>query len=139
KIDVKRDPLAVDAVISRAVEMASPLFEQRRHELTVSIDPGLRVAGDLVRLAQVFANLLTNAAKYTAPGGHVSLRATRDGADVVVRVRDDGVGISAEMLPRVFELFVQERQTIDRSGGGLGLGLTIVRSLVRLHGGDVSA
>jgi len=139
KVDVKRDPLALDAVIGRAVEMVSPLFEQRRHDLSVAVDPDLRVAGDLVRLSQVFANLLTNAAKYTPLGGHVSLRATREDGDVVIRVRDDGIGIAPEMLPRVFELFVQERQTLERSGGGLGLGLAIVRSLVRLHGGEVSA
>ncbi len=139
KVDVKRDSLALDAVIARAVEMASPLFEQRRHELVVALDPELHLTGDLVRLSQVFANLLTNAAKYTRPGGHVTVRATREGDEVVVRVRDDGVGIAPDMLPRVFELFVQERQTIDRSGGGLGLGLAIVRSLVRLHGGEASA
>ena len=139
KVDVKRDALALDAVLARAVEMASPLFEQRRHELAVSIDPDLYVTGDLVRLSQVFANLLTNAAKYTPPGGHVAVRAAREGGEIVVSVRDDGVGIAPDMLPRVFDLFVQEKQSIDRSGGGLGLGLAIVRSLVRLHGGEVAA
>jgi signal transduction histidine kinase/ActR/RegA family two-component response regulator len=139
KVDVKRDVLALETVLARAIEMASPLFEQRRHELAVSIDTGLRVTGDLVRLSQVFANLLTNAAKYTPPGGHLSVRAMRAGDDIFVSVRDDGVGIAPDMLPRVFDLFVQEKQTIDRSGGGLGLGLAIVRSLVKLHGGEVSA
>ncbi len=139
KVEVKHDQLALDAVVARAVEMASPLFEQRRHELTVSVDPTLYVLGDMVRLSQVLANLLTNAAKYTPPGGHVSLRATREGDEAIVRVRDDGVGIAPEMLPRVFDLFVQEKQTIERSSGGLGLGLAIVRSLVALHGGRVAA
>jgi signal transduction histidine kinase/ActR/RegA family two-component response regulator len=139
KVEVKHDQLSLEAVVARSVEMASPLFEQRRHELTVSVDPSLYVLGDLVRLSQVFANLLTNAAKYTQPGGHVSLRATREGDEAVVRVRDDGVGIAPEMLPRVFDLFVQEKQTIERSSGGLGLGLAIVRNLVALHGGRVAA
>ena len=139
KIDVKREPIAVDAVITRAVEMASPLFEQRRHELHVDVPADLGIVGDVTRLAQVFANLLTNAAKYTPPGGHVTLSARREGDDVVVRVRDDGAGIAGEMIARVFDMFVQERQTLDRSAGGLGLGLTIVRSLVQLHGGSVEA
>jgi len=103
------------------------------------IDPDLAVDGDPARLSQVFANLLTNAAKYTDPGGTVTLEASEDSDRVVVRVRDTGRGISAEMLPSVFDLFVQERQNLDRSRGGLGLGLAIVRSLVQLHGGTVEA
>ena len=138
KVEVKREPLSLDAIVTRAVEMASPLFEQRRHQLRIEIAPSLAVMGDGTRLAQVFANLLTNAAKYTPEGGHVTLAAAREGDDVVVRVRDDGAGIAPEMISRIFEMFVQERQTLARSAGGLGLGLTIVRSLVQLHGGSVS-
>jgi CheY-like chemotaxis protein len=95
--------------------------------------------GDAGRLAQVIANLLTNAAKYTEPGGAVSVSAVLDTGEVVLSVRDTGIGIDAGMLPRIFESFVQERQTLDRSRGGLGLGLAIVRSLVAMHGGSVRA
>ncbi|HEX4512289.1 MAG TPA: ATP-binding protein, partial [Polyangiaceae bacterium] len=137
KIDVKHEPLDLEAILARAVEMASPLFEQRRHDLRVDLAPNLGVVGDATRLAQVFTNLLTNAAKYTPQNGHVVLSASREGDDVVVRVRDDGAGIAPEMIGRIFDMFVQERQTLDRSAGGLGLGLTIVRSLVQLHGGSV--
>jgi signal transduction histidine kinase/ActR/RegA family two-component response regulator len=137
KIAVKREPLDLESVLARAVEMASPLFEQRCHDLRVDLAPNLGVVGDATRLAQVFTNLLTNAAKYTPQNGHVVLSASREGEDVVVRVRDDGAGIAREMIGRVFDMFVQERQTLDRSAGGLGLGLTIVRSLVQLHGGSV--
>jgi signal transduction histidine kinase len=120
--------------------MASPIVEQRSHSLTVDVPRrGLAIRGDPVRLSQVVSNLLTNAAKYTPPGGEIAVRAEQDEADVVLRVRDTGVGIAADVLPRVFDLFVQERQAIDRSQGGLGLGLTIVRNLVERHGGTVSA
>jgi CheY-like chemotaxis protein/anti-sigma regulatory factor (Ser/Thr protein kinase) len=119
--------------------MASPLLEQQRHDLTVEVSrTGLPVDGDMDRLAQVVANLLTNAAKYTEPGGTIAVRARVEGADVVVSVTDSGIGIDKDMLPQVFDLFVQQRQTLERSRGGLGLGLAIVRSLVGLHGGTVS-
>jgi CheY-like chemotaxis protein len=95
--------------------------------------------GDPVRLAQVVANLLTNAARYTPNGGEIRLSAAREGTEIVIRVRDNGVGISAEMLPRVFELFVQGKRTAERAEGGLGIGLTLVRTLVALHGGSVVA
>ena len=95
--------------------------------------------GDSTRLSQVVSNLLTNAAKYTPPGGHITIRGPRNDGEVVLRVRDTGMGIAPDVLPRVFDLFVQERQAIDRSQGGLGLGLTIVRNLVERHGGTVSA
>ncbi len=139
KIEVKRDTVAIDGIVARAVEMSSPLFERRNHALEIVVAPQLFVCGDATRLAQVFANLLTNAAKYTPPRGHVKVEASREGDDIVVRVRDDGAGMALEMVPHVFEMFVQEKQKIDRSAGGLGLGLAIVRSLVALHGGSVSA
>ena len=138
KIQLKRRPVELSEVIATAIEMASPLLEARRHRLEADVPPkGLLVEGDPDRLAQVVANLLTNAAKYTEPDGKVQLRASREGSQVVVRVRDSGMGIAPELLPRVFDLFVQGHRTLDRSQGGLGLGLTIVRSMVEMHGGSV--
>ena len=140
KIDLRRTNVEISDIIAKAIETASPLLEQRRHILDLSVPrSGLAVDGDSVRLAQVVSNLLTNAAKYTEPGGRITIVARKIGEEVVLRVRDTGIGISREMLPRVFELFTQERQDADRAAGGLGLGLTIVRSLVTLHGGAVSA
>ena len=129
-------------VVAKAIEMASPLLEQRQHTArrSTSRASGLAVEADAMRLAQVVANLLTNAAKYTEPQRRPSPSARRWRAgQVVLRVRDNGIGIAPEMLPRVFDLFVQERQALDRAQGGLGLGLAIVRSLVELHGGTVEA
>ena len=115
------------------------MLEQERHELVIQVPRGPTIHGDPARLAQVVANLLTNAAKYTEAGGKVTIEADRDGGSAVLRVIDTGVGIDSAMLSRVFELFAQERQTLARSQGGLGLGPAIVRSLVELHGGTVSA
>jgi len=114
-------------------------LEQRSHhlELPQSCEP-IFVDGDPARLAQVLANLLNNAAKYTDPGGRITVTLTGEGERVVLRVRDNGAGIAPEVLPRIFDMFVQEGRSIDRSQGGLGLGLAIVRSLVELHGGTVS-
>ena len=139
KLELARTRVDIADALTRAVEMASPLFEQRGHALTVDAPPGLFVHGDAARLAQVVANLLTNAAKYTPPRGHVALTAAREDGEIVIRVRDDGEGIAPELLERVFELFVQGKRTFDRSAGGLGIGLALVRSLVGLHGGTVSA
>ena len=100
---------------------------------------GLGVSADPARLAQAIANLLTNAAKYTPPGGLILHQRRGDGGEVIVTVRDNGIGIAPEMLPRIFDLFTQDRQAIDRAQGGLGLGLAIVRSLVALHDGTVTA
>jgi CheY-like chemotaxis protein/anti-sigma regulatory factor (Ser/Thr protein kinase) len=120
--------------------MSSPLLEQQRHDLRVDVPrAGLTVDADAGRLAQVVANLLTNAAKYTEPGGAIVVNARLEGDEVILQVRDTGIGIDEDMLPRIFDLFAQERQTLERSQGGLGLGLAIVRSLVALHGGSVSA
>ncbi|HEX4963959.1 MAG TPA: ATP-binding protein [Thermoanaerobaculia bacterium] len=140
KVELRTEVVEMAEVVAKAIEMASPLLEQRSHTLTVDVPTrGLLVDGDPMRLSQVVSNLLTNAAKYTPPGGHVTVRAEPDGGEVVLRVRDTGMGIAPEVLPRVFDLFVQERQAIDRSQGGLGLGLTIVRNLVERHGGSVLA
>jgi PAS domain S-box-containing protein len=139
-VTLSRAEVDLAGVIDKAVEMASPLFEQRRQRLDISLpEEPLHVDADAMRLAQVFGNLLTNAAKYTPEGGHVRLDARRDGSEVVVRVRDDGEGIAADLLPVIFDRFVQGERTIERSQGGLGLGLALVKSLVTLHGGTVAA
>jgi signal transduction histidine kinase/CheY-like chemotaxis protein len=140
-VKLNRAHVLVADVIAEAIEMAAPLFEQQRHELAAEVPRELATDGDPERLAQVFANLLTNAAKYTDPGGHVVVTARALGDEVEVRVSDNGRGISPELIPRVFDPFVQEPQNLDRARGGLGLGLAIVRNVVQLHHGriDVSS
>jgi PAS domain S-box-containing protein len=140
KIELARTPVDLRAVIANAVEVASPLLEQRTHHLEISapFEP-LTVLGDEARLTQVFSNLLTNAAKYTPPGGYIAVRFDQGPQQVAVCVTDDGVGIDATLLPRIFELFVQGHQGVERSAGGLGLGLTLVKALVEYHGGSVVA
>ncbi|HEY0709330.1 MAG TPA: PAS domain S-box protein [Polyangia bacterium] len=139
-VDIKKERLDLSEVIARAVEMVSVLIEDRRHELNVKVPPGtILVEGDSVRLAQVFANLLTNAAKYTDPGGRISISVSREGSDVVITVQDNGIGITSDLLPVVFEPFVQAPQPSARSVGGMGIGLSLVRSFVERHGGSVSA
>jgi signal transduction histidine kinase len=138
KLQLKRRPIEIATVVAKAVELASPVIEDRRHRLSLAVPAaGLVVRGDEVRLTQVISNLLTNAARYTEPGGSIAVTATRNGGTVRLSVRDDGMGISSDLLPKIFDLFVQG----GRSGlrAGLGLGLAIVRSLVDLHGGAVSA
>jgi signal transduction histidine kinase/ActR/RegA family two-component response regulator len=138
-ISLSQEHLTVGDAIDQAIEMSGPLFEERQHRLDVSVADGCHVIGDRARLAQVFANVLVNAAKYTPPGGQVTLQAGLEGDTVVVTVRDTGEGIPPGLLPHVFELFTQGVQSTDRRLGGLGLGLTIVQQLVRLHGGTVAA
>ena len=140
KIALKRSRVAISSVVARAVEMALPLIESKRHRVDVGVpDTGLDVDADPVRLAQVIANLLTNAARYTEPGGHIAVTATRVGDEVVVRVADNGSGIAEQQLPHLFEAFFQGPRPVDRAEGGLGLGLALVRSLIALHGGTVAA
>jgi signal transduction histidine kinase/integral membrane sensor domain MASE1/CheY-like chemotaxis protein len=140
KIELRTERIDLAAAIERAVETAAPVIKEARHELTVSLprEP-VFVHADPVRLAQAIANLLHNAAKYTEPGGRITLTGERDGEDAVVRVRDSGIGISAEMLPQIFGLFVQADRALNRAQGGMGIGLTLVRTLVELHGGGVQA
>ncbi len=139
-IQIKKRLLRLQDVVAQGAEIAMPLVEQRRHHLEVHLPSSeLRLNGDEGRLAQVVSNLITNAAKYTDPGGRITIEARRQGAELVLTVRDSGIGISAEVLPHVFDMFTQERQAADRSRGGLGIGLTIVRNLVELHGGTVQA
>jgi CheY-like chemotaxis protein/two-component sensor histidine kinase len=140
KIDLKKTPVDIAAIVSSAVETARPLLERHRHHLRLDVPrAGLMVDADPMRLSQVVANLLMNAAKYTERGGDIAVTASRDADRLLLSVRDNGMGIDAQLLPHVFDLFQQGRVTIDRSAGGLGIGLAIVKSLVALHGGSVSA
>ena len=139
KIELRPQPASLAAIVAAAVESTSPLLEERQHQLEVDVPRALRLRADVTRLTQVVANLLTNAAKYSEPRGRIRLTARADGDMVELRVKDSGIGMSTEMLEHVFEMFRQGRQAIDRAHGGLGLGLTIVKSLVELHGGSVQA
>ncbi len=140
RLELKKERLQVADVVTRAVEMAGPLLESRQHALTVSVPAsGLSVEGDAARLAQVVANLLTNAAKFTPSGGHVAVTAARDGELVLMTVQDNGIGIETGLLDKVFEPFAQAGRSLDRGSGGLGLGLSIVRGLVQGHGGSIVA
>lgn len=139
KVSLNRDSVEVADLVASAIEVASPLIEQGRHTLSVNVPQrGLVVDVDRGRMMQVFSNLLSNAAKYTPPGGSITITAAREGAEIIISFKDTGTGIPAELLPRVFDLFVQSRRTIERAQGGLGLGLAIVRNLVAMHGGSVS-
>ncbi|MGE0447533.1 MAG: PAS domain S-box protein, partial [Vicinamibacterales bacterium] len=139
-IRLRRERLAVGDVIRRAVEAARGFLDDRGHTLTLSLpaEP-VYFEVDPARFEQVLSNLLSNAAKYTAPGGEIAITAARDGRDVVIRVRDNGMGIPADVLPRIFDVFTQGERTLDRTMGGLGLGLTLVRRIIELHGGGVTA
>lgn len=140
KIELQRERCEVSAVLAKAVEQASLLLEQRSHTLHVDVPAGLTFDCDPVRMAQVIANLLTNAARYTDIGGQIHLSAKAGGDEhLAISVRDNGSGIDAELLPRVFELFYQGGRGVDRAEGGLGIGLALVRSLVEQHGGTVEA
>ncbi len=140
KIELRRERVELASIVARAVETAQPLVDAQRHELSVRISSdSLLLDADPVRLAQVVGNLLTNAAKYTEPGGRIWLTAGRDGDMAVLRVRDNGIGIAPPMLPRIFELFVQVEHASARAQGGLGIGLTLVKNLVEMHNGIVHA
>lgn len=140
KIDLRKEPVQLANVVARAVEVSRPLIRERGHEFTVSlpVEP-VWLEADPVRLSQVVSNLLNNAAKYTPRGGHVRLSAAReaDADGVAIHVHDTGAGIAPELLPHVFDLFVQGDSSIDRAHGGLGIGLTLVKNLVELHDGSV--
>ncbi len=140
KIVLRKEHVEIWLIVQRALEMSRPLVEQRRSELILDVpESGLLVHGDPARLAQVMANLLTNAAKYSDPGKRISIQAQRAGASVRIAIEDQGIGIEPGFLDRVFDNFVQIPQGIDRARGGLGLGLAIVHNLVELHGGHVRA
>src|SRR5206468_1971398 len=140
KIDLKIESVDVGEVVVAAVETSRPYVDALEHTLTVLLPPErLLLRGDFARVAQVLANLVNNAAKYTDRGGRISVTAAREGTEIVFRVRDTGVGIPKELLSSIFEPFTQIDRTLDRSRGGLGLGLTLVRRLVEMHGGRVLA
>jgi len=140
KIELRKERLALSALVSSAVEASRPLIKKWGHELTISI-PAEPVYLDVdpTRMAQVLLNLLNNAAKYTEQGGRIALTGERDGDDVVIRVTDTGMGIPPDMLPRIFDMFTQVDHSVERSQGGLGIGLTLVQLLIELHGGEVLA
>jgi signal transduction histidine kinase len=138
KVELRKDTVPLADVLTKAIEMASPLLEQKQHRLLVDV-PTVRWHGDPARLAQVVSNLLSNAARYTPSGGHVTLATRIKGGTVQIQVTDDGNGISPQLLPHIFDLFVQGNRQLDRAKGGLGIGLALVRNLVQMHGGQVSA
>jgi signal transduction histidine kinase/CheY-like chemotaxis protein len=140
KLELRYARVTLAMVVQAAVEASRPLIESRGHELTVTLPPEpVELDVDLTRLAQVFLNLLNNAAKYTEPGGRIHLAAEREGGNVVVRVKDSGIGIVADTLPRVFDMFMQVDRSLNGSQGGLGIGLTLVKRLVQMHGGSIEA
>jgi signal transduction histidine kinase len=140
KISLHPTTLDLTTVIDQAVEFSRPMIEARRHELTVTVPKRhLQVKGDRVRLAQVVANLLNNAAKYTDVGGKIWLGVEASKVQVSIHVRDNGVGIPEQLLPHIFDLFQQADQSLARAQGGLGIGLTVVKRLVEMHGGKVEA
>jgi CheY-like chemotaxis protein/two-component sensor histidine kinase len=140
KVELRREPIELATVVARAVETSQPLIDAEAHRLTVSVAPDpLWVHGDLVRLAQVISNLLNNAAKYTERGGEIFIGAVRAGDEAVIRVRDTGIGIPRDALPRLFDMFYQADRRTKESQGGLGIGLSLVQRLVELHGGAVEA
>jgi signal transduction histidine kinase len=140
RVELKREPLDLATVISHAVETVEPLFRERQHEVSiVSSYRALHVNGDMTRLVQSVVNILTNAAKYTDPRGKIKLQIRAEGTYALVEISDNGAGISPELLPRVFELFVQGDRTLDRSLGGLGIGLSVAKQLIEMHGGKVAA
>jgi PAS domain S-box-containing protein len=140
KVQLKKERIDVRTILDTALEVSRPFIEESRHRLFISTpEEALLLDADPTRMAQVVSNLMNNAAKYTPEGGRIELSAERDNSDVIIRVRDNGVGLTSEALPKVFELFSQVGKTLDRSQGGLGIGLALVKRLVEMHGGQVAA
>src|SRR5215831_13962004 len=139
-LGLKKTQTELTSIIGAAIEAARPILDAKRHALALDLPrEAVRLEADAVRLAQVFSNLLINAAKYTDPGGHIDLRAAHENDTVVVSVRDNGIGITSDMMPHIFAMFAQGSNALARSEGGLGVGLSLVRGLVTLHGGTVEA
>lgn len=140
RIELRKESVDLGAMVRHTIEINQPYLTERRHELNVTLPAtALLIEADAIRLEQILSNLLNNAAKYTDPGGRIGVSVAREGEQAVVRIRDNGVGIAAELLPRVFDLFTQGTRSLDRAQGGLGIGLTLVKKLVELHGGTVQA
>jgi CheY-like chemotaxis protein len=140
KLELRKEPLLLSKAVEAAVETVRPAIDARRHVLTVELpDAPVSFMGDPLRLAQVLSNLLSNAAKYTDGGGHIRLSAQVEGDELLVRVRDNGIGVSADALPKLFTMFTQVKSALERSEGGLGIGLALAKGLVELHGGRISA
>jgi signal transduction histidine kinase/ActR/RegA family two-component response regulator len=140
KVQLRKEKIDLASIATRAIESARPLIDKRQHQLTLNLPSNpVWLEGDRTRMVQILANLLNNAAKYTDAGGHIWLTAEREGNEAVLRVRDNGIGIRADLLPRIFDLFVQSDRALDRSEGGLGIGLTLARNLVEMHGGKITA
>jgi len=140
KIELRRERVTIDGLVTRAIEQVTPLVQQQRHRLHVSLpSPPIEIEADPIRMAQVLANLLNNAAKYSPQGSDIFVAAEREGDGVTIRVRDTGAGMSRETLARAFDLFVQADRSSGRTRGGLGIGLTLVRRIVEMHGGQVEA
>jgi len=138
RIHIQKERTGLNGIVERAVETTRSLMDKHRHEITVSLSPQLLwLHADASRLEQVVVNLLTNAAKFTADGGTIAITVQREGDEAALRVRDNGVGIAPELLPHIFDLFTQAERTLDRSQGGLGIGLSLVQRLVEMHGGRV--
>ena len=140
KIVLRKQPVELLPIVEQAVEAARARYGGLDHELTVTLPTQpVYLSADPARLAQVIGNLLNNACKFTDPRGHIGLTVTRDGAQAVVRVRDDGIGIAAEQLPQLFTMFTQADTSLERTRDGLGIGLTLVKAVVEMHGGTVEA
>jgi signal transduction histidine kinase len=140
KVSLNKEPVDLNAVIAQSIETTQPFIEQRRHNLQVRLpDTPVWLQGDFARLSQVVANLLHNAGKYSEENGVIQLDLTVTHGEAIIRVRDNGIGIDAALLPRIFDLFAQGQRSLDRSQGGLGVGLTLARRLVELHGGRIEA
>jgi CheY-like chemotaxis protein len=140
RITLKRERLELERVISHGLEPVRPVIESRRQTLTVSLPTApVWISGDFVRLGQIVTNLVNNAAKFTPEGGHIQIDATANQGQAVIVVRDTGVGIEAQLLPRIFDMFVQGERSLDRSEGGMGIGLTLARQLTELHQGRIEA
>ena len=140
KIQLRKEPVDAGTLVRRVAAAARPLFEEKKHELALDIsEQAMPLFADPVRIEQVVTNLLTNAAKYTPAGGKVSVKAHSADSEVVIKIKDTGIGIPAGILPRVFDLFAQADRSLDRSEGGLGIGLTVARKLAEMHGGTVAA